>query len=256
MESLDLVITSDTAIAHLAGALGRPVSRPETASGLALDDAARRIALVSDHAAFPSEGAATNGRLFSRRSQPRSKRAFEPRRPCDVESRRDCRGSVAAAVAPIAIPGAIGELVDKITILEIKESQVDDAPKLRNIRFELSLLLKLKAEAGFSGAELDRIEAELKRANEVLWNAENALRGFEARRQFDEEFISLAGSSTPPMISGPRSKSRSICCSIQPSSKKNPTPAHREIEAGERVAFPDGSLDGLAMDRLRVEERR
>ncbi len=89
---------------------------------------------------------------------------------------------VAAAVAPIAIPGAIGELIDKITILQIKESRVDDAPKLRNIRFELSLLLKLKAEAGLSGVELVRMEAELKRANEVLWNVENALRGFETRR--------------------------------------------------------------------------
>ena len=94
--------------------------------------------------------------------------------------------------ALIAIPGAVGELVDKITILEIKESQVGDPLKLRNIRFELALLRKLKAEAGFSGPKLERIEAELKRANETLWNVEDALRGCEARRQFDQEFVSLA----------------------------------------------------------------
>ncbi|MGO9673617.1 MAG: DUF6165 family protein, partial [Methylocella sp.] len=94
--------------------------------------------------------------------------------------------------ALIAIPGAIGELIDKITILEIKESRVGDAKKLRNIRFELALLRKLKTEAGFSGAKLDRMEAELKRANEILWNIEDALRSCETRRQFDEEFVSLA----------------------------------------------------------------
>jgi hypothetical protein len=98
----------------------------------------------------------------------------------------------AAAAALIAIPGAIGELIDKITILEIKESRVDDALKLRNIRFELALLRKLKGEAGLAGSKLDRMEAELKHANQILWNVEDALRSCEARRQFDEEFIALA----------------------------------------------------------------
>ncbi len=43
-----------------------------------------------------------------------------------------------------------------------------------------------------SASKLERIEAELKRANETLWNVEDALRGCEARRQFDQEFVSLA----------------------------------------------------------------
>ena len=89
----------------------------------------------------------------------------------------------------IAIPGAVGELIDKIVILEIKEARVGDALKLRNIRFELAMLRKARAEAGLSGARLDRLEAELKRANETLRKFEDALRGCEARRQFDEEFI-------------------------------------------------------------------
>jgi hypothetical protein len=97
-----------------------------------------------------------------------------------------------AAGALIAIPGAIGELIDKITILEIKESRIDDAAKLRNIRFELALLRKLKAEAGLSGAKLDRMEAELRRANETLWSVEDALRACETRGQFDDDFTALA----------------------------------------------------------------
>jgi len=48
----------------------------------------------------------------------------------------------------LAIPGAIGELIDKITILEIKESHVKEATKLDNIRLELGLLRQLKADCG------------------------------------------------------------------------------------------------------------
>ena len=69
------------------------------------------------------------------------------------DARRRTVRDPAAATALIAIPGAIGELIDKITILEIKESRVDDALKLRNIRFELALLRKLKGEGGFGGLE-------------------------------------------------------------------------------------------------------
>ncbi len=92
----------------------------------------------------------------------------------------------------IAIPGAIGELIDKITILEIKKNHVTDTVKLDHVRFELELLRELKTEAGFGGARLAELEAELKAANAFLWDVEDALREHEARSQFDEAFVSLA----------------------------------------------------------------
>jgi tetratricopeptide (TPR) repeat protein len=197
MAALDLIITSDTAIAHLAGALGRPVF-------VALKQAPdwRWLLARADSPWYPTM------RLFRQRSRDEWGPVFDAIAG-EVEARVRARPQIshaeagsaatrltphapAAAAALIAIPGAIGELIDKITILEIKESRVDDALKLRNIRFELALLRKLKGEAGLAGAKLDRMEAELKHANQILWNVEDALRSCEARRQFDEEFIALA----------------------------------------------------------------
>jgi hypothetical protein len=92
----------------------------------------------------------------------------------------------------ITIPGAVGELIDKITILEIKERRIGEAAKLENIRRELTLLRKLKSECGLGGARLAELQAELKSMNGVLWNIENALRGHEAREDFGAAFVSLA----------------------------------------------------------------
>ncbi len=196
MAALDLVITSDTAIAHLAGALGRPVF-------LALKHAPdwRWLLERADSPWYPTM------RLFRQRERDEWGPVFDAiavevearvRAPFQAPHADGAGAARIAAQAPlgepalIAIPGAIGELIDKITILEIKESRVADAKKLRNIRFELTLLRKIKAEAGFSGAKLDRLETELRRANEILWDVEDALRGYEARRQFEDEFVALA----------------------------------------------------------------
>ena len=62
----------------------------------------------------------------------------------------------------------MGELLDKIAILEIKESRITDAEKLVQIRHELSLLQSLKNESSFSGEELAKLSAELKLVNSVL----------------------------------------------------------------------------------------
>jgi hypothetical protein len=92
----------------------------------------------------------------------------------------------------ITIPGAVGELIDKITILEIKERRIREAAKLENIRRELTLLRKLKSECGLGGAQLAELQAELKSMNGVLWNIEIALRGHEAREDFGAAFVALA----------------------------------------------------------------
>lgn len=93
---------------------------------------------------------------------------------------------------PLAIPGSVGELVDKITILEVKEVRVKEVVKLDNIRFELKLLRQLRTERGYGGEQLAYLEAELKATNERLWDIESALREHEARSNFGAGFVALA----------------------------------------------------------------
>lgn len=92
----------------------------------------------------------------------------------------------------IHIPVSIGELVDKITILEIKRSKFTDPNKLRNVERELDQLSHI-----WQISELDRglIEtewAQLRAVNEGLWHVEDRKRLKEASASFDAEFIALA----------------------------------------------------------------
>lgn len=179
MENLDLVITSDTSIAHLAGALGRPVfvvlkQVPDW----------RWMMDREDCPWYPAM------RLFRQKARGDWGPVFDEIAAA-VHARINAKAN-AAKNAEIAIPGAVGELIDKITILEIKASRIKDAAKLGNIRHELTLLTKLKVEGGFVGAELASLEAELKAINAVLWDVEDDLRLHEAREDFGPDFVALA----------------------------------------------------------------
>ena len=92
----------------------------------------------------------------------------------------------------IAIPGAIGELIDKITILEIKARKIEDAQKARNVRRELALLQANQRDAGFDEARLAPLKAELVVVNETLWEIEDEIRLCEKAGDFGERFVALA----------------------------------------------------------------
>ena len=94
----------------------------------------------------------------------------------------------------IRAPIAIGELIDKITILEIKSERIADAGKLRNITAELSILRELKGGAGLNTPEMEPYARELKTLNEALWEIEDAIRELEERKDFGPRFIELARS--------------------------------------------------------------
>jgi len=96
--------------------------------------------------------------------------------------------------AEILLPCGVGELIDKITILEIKAAHFKNPVQLANVRYELALLRKLKIEHGFVGAEFDRLEAELQKTNAALWDIEDALRLHEDRQDFGEAFVTFARS--------------------------------------------------------------
>jgi hypothetical protein len=89
---------------------------------------------------------------------------------------------------------APGELIDKITILEIKAERIQDAGKLRNVRIELSTLQAARDGGVTPSPELDRLTADLKAVNEALWDVEDALRVCERDRDFGPRFVELARS--------------------------------------------------------------
>ena len=93
-------------------------------------------------------------------------------------------------MAQIMIPVAPGELVDKITILQIKNERIDDEDKLKNIRTELSLLTETASKNGVDLSH--QFVLELKKINEKLWEIEDDIRDKEREKKFDEEFIQLA----------------------------------------------------------------
>lgn len=89
---------------------------------------------------------------------------------------------------------SVGELIDKITILEIKQERIRDAAKLNNIRAELRCLVDIQAASKIKSAELDSLKAELKRVNTRLWEIEDDIRDHERNRDFGDSFIALARS--------------------------------------------------------------
>jgi hypothetical protein len=92
----------------------------------------------------------------------------------------------------ISAPVSFGELIDKITILEIKSERMADAAKLANVRDELELLNALWKGDPASATDISAERAELKRINEALWEIEDEIRLKERDQAFDARFIELA----------------------------------------------------------------
>ena len=83
-----------------------------------------------------------------------------------------------------------GELIDKITILEIKKENIPDKEKLSNI--ELSALKLTMNQNIEMSKELTKLKSELKNINSTLWDIENKKRKCESEKKFDNDFIDLS----------------------------------------------------------------
>lgn len=90
-------------------------------------------------------------------------------------------------------PVSWGELLDKITILEIKRERIPDGAARANVERELAALMEIGGEVLWQPA-VAALFAELKSVNEGLWEIEDAIRQEEARSRFGAEFIQLARS--------------------------------------------------------------
>ena len=93
----------------------------------------------------------------------------------------------------IMIPVSIGELIDKITILELKRDRITDPAKRPNVLTELSELSTILESLTLSNAqEIRDLTTELTMINSDLWDIENHKRACEAAKQFDAAFLQSA----------------------------------------------------------------
>jgi len=90
------------------------------------------------------------------------------------------------------VPISVGELLDKISILEIKAEAISDPAKQANVMRELAALEAVRQGEVATMPELATLYIELKSANCVLWQIEDEIRECERGGQFDERFIELA----------------------------------------------------------------
>ncbi len=95
-------------------------------------------------------------------------------------------------MAEISVPVSPGELIDKLTILEIKSERMSDAKKVANVKLELQLLSDTWAKSDYAKININTEWSELKRINAQLWDIEDQIRDEERHQRFGEEFIRLA----------------------------------------------------------------
>jgi len=178
LKNLDLFVTSDTAVAHLAGALGVPVWM-----ALSTTPDWRWMTHREDNPWYPTM------RIFRQTVHMAWGPVFE-RMAAELRATVPGRArtpSVTVAIAP-------GELIDKITILEIKSERISDPEKLDHVRAELAALMEARDRSIFDGEVLAALVAELKSINELLWRTEDDIRSCERAGDFGPRFVELARS--------------------------------------------------------------
>jgi hypothetical protein len=183
MKNLDLLITSDTSVVHLAGALGVPIwvalpFLPDWRWLLKREDnpwyPTMRLFRQSQRGNWPD--------VFERLAQ-----ALQEKVSMSATVRATNNQSITVEVAP-------GELIDKITILQIKSERISDPAKLANVRHELNVLDTVHGERVPSSDRLAALTADLKAVNEALWDIEDEIRVCEKAKDFGPRFVELARS--------------------------------------------------------------
>jgi len=113
------------------------------------------------------------------------------RAACDGKGRGRHMSSRNFPPQDILVPISVGELMDKITILEIKSERLKNPSQLDNVTQELAALRAVRL-GDVDRVTLDKLGAELRRVNAKLWDVEDAIRECDARGDFGQSFIDLA----------------------------------------------------------------
>jgi tetratricopeptide (TPR) repeat protein len=178
MRHLDLVITSDTSIAHLAGALGVRV-------WLALSDCSdwRWLRDRDDSPWYPTMRIFRQSRLgdwpgvFNRMA---------------IALRDTLHPQEGSEPLPILAPMAPGELLDRLSILQIKIERIRDQRKLAALRRELGSLTAIRDRLLPHGEQINQLARELRQVNEILWQTEDDIRAADGGGDFGDRFVELA----------------------------------------------------------------
>jgi hypothetical protein len=91
----------------------------------------------------------------------------------------------------VTIPVSVGELIDKLSILQVKKLKITNPERLKYVSEEFELLYS-QSEVYFQVNEIKSLYESLTEVNSALWDVEDKLRVFESEKKFDEEFIDLA----------------------------------------------------------------
>ena len=185
MQNLDMVIASDSAVAHLAGAMGVPV-------WVVLPNVADWRWLVNrvDCPWYPTMRLFRQSHMndwdevFARVAGELARVVMGDRSRLMPERRPKSR-TIAVSLGP-------GELLDRIAILRIKCRKVSGEGKRRNAARELERLGALRDQAIPASPELAELDERLNAVNELLWGVEDEIRECEARKDFGPRFIELA----------------------------------------------------------------
>jgi tetratricopeptide (TPR) repeat protein len=180
MSQLDLVITSDTSIAHLAGAMGVRVWMP-----LNYGCDWRGLREREDSPWYPTM------RLFRQETRDEWPSVF-------ARIERILRDTLTVAPvdepAPVLVPIAPGELLDRLSILQIKAQRVTDPVKLRRVQAELESVSAIRDKSLPHSEQLEELSRELRVINETLWQIKDDIRGADAAGDFGTSFTELAKS--------------------------------------------------------------
>jgi tetratricopeptide (TPR) repeat protein len=181
LKAVDLVVSCDTSIAHLAGALGRPV-------WIALNDAPewRWQRQRRDSIWYPT------ARLFRQKTRGDWDKVFLDMAEALTRLLQKGTNGWPAEVKMPMVEVSWGELLDKISILEIKVQRMQHATSVANVRWELEHLRSVLEDFSPLPADVDRERAALRATNETLWDLEDAVRACEAERSFDASFVDRA----------------------------------------------------------------
>ena len=196
MMNLDLVISSDTAAAHLAGALGRPVwivlkEVPDWRWMLDRDDTTWYPTARLFRQARRGDWGEVFDRIAGELARTVAGKA-KPENPSSAGRPGDLDPTPAAPPGTALVPVSFGELVDKITILEIKSERINDVRKAANIRLELELLAAALARFRPLPQRTDELKTQLRGINEALWEIEDQIRDCERTSDFGANFVALA----------------------------------------------------------------
>ena len=91
----------------------------------------------------------------------------------------------------VTVPVSIGEMIDKLSILQVKKTKISDEVKLEFVNKEFQILYDLSS-VYLKNIEIESLYNQLIEINSSLWDVEDRLRVIETEKKFEGEFISLA----------------------------------------------------------------